>query len=280
MRTRETPSPELLDDVHESHDGPWLMWIMTSLYQISQKVNTQLQYVSLLSEWKGLSAKGREVMAGVSSITSGNTFGRFKKRIQDINEEQVNVYIDTGVFTWWADNYSHSIFRNIPTVQSTMYSHKLWTSLVLLTSEAKVDLSVGMRLKVCLPKDIREILPGPGNLKTMLKDLYQQRELEQTLVYKYEVTWTPIRPTRTYVSSERLSRLLPVDVLRSNVGSQEGLLEVVKYIMTVFGKRHNKTYTVGTVDTNIYWRLLKVPFISSEILMNVRDEYASSFHYK
>lgn len=260
MRIRDKPSQEILDDIHESHDGPWLMWLMSSLYQISQKVNTQLQYVSLLSEWKGLSAKGREVMAGVSSITSGNTFGRFKKLVQEANDEYVSHYIESGVFTWWADNYSHSIFRNIPTVQSTMYSHKLWTSVVLLRSEAKVDLAIGARLKICLPRDIRGILPGPGNLKIMLRDLYQGSSVEQTLVYKYEVTWTPIRPTRTYVSEERLSRLTPVDVLKSNVGCQEGLLEVVKYIMAAFGKRINKMYTVGTVDTNIYWRLLKVPF--------------------
>lgn len=258
MRSADAPSLELLESIYQEHDGPWLMWLMTSLYQISQKVNTQLQYVSLLSEWKGLSTKGRDVMSGVSSITSGNTYERFKKRIQEYNDEEVDTLISTGVFTWWADNYSHSIFRNIPTVSSTMYSHKMWTSLVLLRTSSKVDLDIGGRYKECLPRDIRGLLPGAGNLKDMIKDLHVRRDLYETLVYKYNVSWTPIRPTREYISNERLSRLLPVDVLRSNVGSQEGLLEVLKYIIAKFGQRKDKMYTVGTVDTNIYWRLIKV----------------------
>lgn len=251
-------SDELLTAIYEEHDGPWLMWLMTSMYSISQKVNTQLQYVSLLSEWKGLSSKGREVISRVSSITTGNTYVRFKKRLQDMNVKLVDDIIDNGNFTWWIDNYAHSIFRNVPTIESTMFSHNLWTSVAMFTSEVVIDLRIGERIKHCLPMDIRKLLPGPGNLSAMVHDLHQQRTFEETLFFKYDISWIPIRPNKDYISKERLTRVIPVDVLKDNVGSQVGLVEVLKYVMARYKNRKGVKYTIGAVDTNIYWRLLKV----------------------
>lgn len=237
------------------------MWLMSSLYTISQKTNTQLQYVSLLSEWKGLSASGRDVISNVSSLTGGKTFERFKKRVQKANDLKVNEVIAAETHVWWLDNYAHSIFRNIPSIKSTMFGHNLWTAAAIFTTDAAVSLDIVGRPKTCIPKDLKGLLPGPGNLQRMLHDLHDNRTLSQTLFARHNVSWVPIRPAKDYISKERLTRIIPIDIIKENIGSRDGLIAAVKYMQGLYDGRRGAKYSVGAVDTNIYWRLLKVPFL-------------------
>lgn len=258
IKTSEEISEKLIVDIHEVNDGPWLMWLLTSMYTISQKANHQLQYLAFLSEWRGLSSRGREILGGVSAYTCTRTYDAFKRRIVDIYDAELQAILSDNIFVWWIDNYAHSIFRNIPTVDTTMFANNMWTAVAIFKSDAVVDMSIVGRPKHGFPRDVRDLIAEEGRLVDLLEDVHNHCSLEETLFVKYNISWLPIRPTRDYISRERLLRLYPVDIVKDNIGSQAGLSEMMKYVRNMISKRSHLRYSVGAVDTNIYWRLVKV----------------------
>ena len=172
----------------------------------------------------------------------------------------------------WIDNFSKFIARSIPTTDKGVYSQCLWTGVAVFHSD-KTTYSDEIKYD-----EYKQMVPAmPGNLlqhrpsvETTVRNVltFGNECYDNSLVCKFDVRNIPLKiDTNEYpdvaddINSFNMKNVRPLKLLDMNVGSNRGLICVLKNVMEMYGIDNTSScnrYVNVNVDENIYWRILKV----------------------
>ena len=176
----------------------------------------------------------------------------------------------------WIDNVSKNVARQIPRIGKGVFTSMMWTGLA-------IKLYDGPALRRDLVLQDRRVVPAmPGvhypdfpefitlaessvNTWTAAPPLFFQ----SSMVYRYKVRSVPPkvdvlaepkaeRRLRLRNSRDGLHRTSPWEIWQHNIGSNEGLIDVIRQYMAETNLKESPHYHVWLVDVNIYTRVYKV----------------------
>ena len=170
----------------------------------------------------------------------------------------------------WLDNFSKTLARQHPTVERGVYTPMLWTVSAVKTLHASVARSTELVFDddgviSAMPPTL---LGDHANLTEYLTIRMSSESMFDTaLCVAHSIKRVPPKlPDDAWVSQEDrervadsvdgLTRFHPLEILQHNIGSNEGLMRVIRHMDTILAPDR---YAVIVVDINIYMRLLKVP---------------------
>lgn len=179
-----------------------------------------------------------------------------------------------GPHVLWIDNFSKFFARSVPTMEKSVFSTCLWTGVSLFgCTDTKLSDTVVVDSNDCvvpaMPPDILMYQPSVSiALQYFLDKGY--RQYDGSLVVQYDVRNIPLKiDTKRFpnmqpiVDSYSFDNVRPVDLLDINIGSNRGLIAVLRglYEDKKMGSEMDcQRYTTLNVDENIFWRVLKVRF--------------------
>ena len=179
--------------------------------------------------------------------------------------------LETKTAVWWIDNFSKRYAVAMQGVASGAFSGCNWT---------------GKAFKVYVGPPVHTTIARHHPLQAMPMTLFTTvlkrqvlraakpfaqegwRYLKSSLVKKYKVNNVPLKPVvdmkddpslHKILSESRdgLSKFEPVDILAHDVGSNRGLLLILKDMMQA-RKASDTKYTFLCADCNIFMRIIKV----------------------
>lgn len=158
-------------------------------------------------------------------------------------------------------------------MDKSVFSSCLWTGVSLF---ACTDPSLSDR--VVLDQNHRVVPAMPNNILLYQEAVYQSlqffvergyRQYDNSLVVRYDVRNIPLKiDTKRFPDMKRIvdsygfDNVRPVDLLDINIGSNRGLIAIIRglYDDRKMGLEDQcDRYTTLNVDENIFWRVLKVP---------------------
>jgi hypothetical protein len=183
----------------------------------------------------------------------------------------------TGCVEWF-DNVNRNFGNGNVKMKDGVYKEGNWTARAFHTSsipplEINRKLKEGKQMRdIGLPDDL---FTNTGNQRWLkdqmtscdLKGLYYRQE---SLVHVWDVRRVPLKPSRSNVAGNPkwvkglamndLHRFHPADLMEPNIGSNQGLLDV---LWTCWNNGENpwkdsKTMRMVVADSNIFKRMLKV----------------------
>ena len=172
----------------------------------------------------------------------------------------------------WVDNFSKFMARSVPTLNSSVYSSCLWTGMAAFSCDTQFDTTIAHDVEgntvPAMPDDLFQYAP---TVKAAIHWTVNNSRTyyDQSIVKRYDVRNVPPKidtkrwPTMrsTIDVPHNSTRIVhPVKLLDYNIGSNNGLLDVLKEIYDQFdmGTDDCENYVFINVDENIYWRILKV----------------------
>ena len=172
----------------------------------------------------------------------------------------------------WLDNFSKTLARQHPTVERGVYTPMLWTVAAIKTLHASVrsDTELVFNEEGLISAMPSTLLGDHANLLEYFTSRMNSESMFDTaLCIAHNIKRVPPKlPDEAWVSQEDrervadsvdgLTRFHPLGILKHNIGSNEGLMRVIKYIDAILAPDR---YAVIVVDINIYMRLLKVHFL-------------------
>ena len=182
----------------------------------------------------------------------------------------------------WIDNFSKVYLSKVPRVSRGTFKDSLWTGIAnkKYTGNDNIDLSVIRDEN----KQIIHAMPSQLELWDNLDVFYSEMKktdregmeyFRHSWVKKLDVDNVPLRPTvneRRYPelhssllkSVSSMDHMIPEKLLKDNIGSNIGLLKVLRSIVDEVDTARVKRYRVLLSDIDIYWRIMKV---CSELFM-------------
>lgn len=177
----------------------------------------------------------------------------------------------------WIDNYSKFLARSIPTSLKGVFSSCLWTGAAAFHCNNK-EVTFDMNVKYnngdvipAMPQNIlqhsAEVLAGVNNVLRTCRNYY-----DRSVVKKYDVRNVPPKvdvkrfPHLTEIVNDpnnSTSSVCPIELININIGSNEGLLRIIRNLYDKAGMDSDATcskYNLMNVDENIYWRIMKVHY--------------------
>jgi hypothetical protein len=178
-----------------------------------------------------------------------------------------------GVHVLWVDNFSKTIARTIPTEKKGTYTPALWTG----TAAFKGD-TAGISDTIVVGVNGDVVPAMPDSLLTYKYQVIAGVEYvmgqgmfydSQSLMRKYDVRNVPPKvDTRRHPEmkdviddgASSLANVLPVTLSKENIGSNRGLIAVIRelYVEYGMGSEECTRYLTLNLDENIFWRVLKV----------------------
>ena len=181
--------------------------------------------------------------------------------------------VQSGPHVIWIDNFSKILSRAIPSEQKGLYTSALWTGVAAFSGNtADIDDSV----RVDNQGDIVPAMPdnllqykdavASGVRATMRKGQFLYTD---SLCNQYDVRTIPPKmdckrfPALCGVvddGSSTLNSVHPVDMLPQNIGSNRGLISIIRsfYENYKMDTEDCDRYLTINADENIFWRILKV----------------------
>ena len=190
----------------------------------------------------------------------------------------VNIYAHTrrrleeGPHILWIDNFSKFMSRSVPSISKDIFASCLWTGVSVYTSNDpdisdKIRYNDGNMIKA-MPDNILD--NARVVMDTLDYILEQPRNYYDTsLVKQYSVNTIPPKIDPNLYpevkedmekSPHTLDTVKPKELLSENIGSNRGLLTILKkfYDDNGMGDGTCDRYITFNVDENIYFRILKV----------------------
>ena len=172
----------------------------------------------------------------------------------------------------WIDNFSKFVSRSIPTVERGVFSQCLWTGVSLFDCpDATIDVAVKYDDDHnMIPAMPPHILLNQEVVQHTLHTVLQMgpRYYDQSLVKRYDVRNVPLKvDSKRFphladtLNSYNQRRVISDDLLDINIGSNRGLISIVRQVaddLGIIGESGCDNYVILNVDENIFWRILKV----------------------
>jgi hypothetical protein len=172
----------------------------------------------------------------------------------------------------WIDNYSKYVARNVPNADAALYSSMLWTGSVVFVCRDpnlsdRVVFNEAQQVVPAMPSDVgthrATVLAG---LTDVLAEGYML--FDDSLVKKFNINNIPMKVNvkqfpelSDTVNSYTVRNVLPEKLIECNIGSNAGLIAIMRDLVDEH-KMHQpgecQRYLNLNVDSNIYWRTLKV----------------------
>lgn len=176
----------------------------------------------------------------------------------------------------WVDNFSKNLARHIPSVTKGVFTSMMWTGLACKLYDgppvSRNLVYVGGHLLPAMPPE------HAPNLATTIRAAQASLDYVpgqppirflSSLVCRHKVYSIPpkISPSlqndierqrRLLVSRDGLHRTLPWDIWKHNIGSNTGLIDVIRQYVDTAQLEESTKYHVWLVDVNIYNRVYKV----------------------
>ena len=177
-----------------------------------------------------------------------------------------------GCHALWYDNFSKIYSVKTPSILSGSWKDCLWTGVAIQRYEGKfIDMKLQHERGTVVPALPDSISMMASHVLSMVASCYDESVdyLDASLVVKYSVSTIPLKPKgRTEQEKKTLAQsmdgmrnLLPEGLIRINIGSNRGLLRILRLFyedrqMHIPGGCQR--YYVLNLDINIYDRTLKV----------------------
>ena len=175
----------------------------------------------------------------------------------------------------WVDNYSKVFRKSVPTTNKGRYNTCLWTgyaAFVCDTPNIQTTLLKnrdgmvipGMPDNLCSEESVDQVKAGITFVSNNIRKYYYE-----SVVLQYDVANVPPKINtnihtrlRTVVEHVKNStkNVHPLKLLKRDIGSNAGLISVLVDICETYGvvDQSCTDYVILNVDSNIYWRILKV----------------------
>ena len=173
----------------------------------------------------------------------------------------------------WADNFSKFIAHSIPTTTKDVFASCLWTGMAAFsTDNEQLDMSIKYSVDGSIvPAMPNDPLVGRNTVVKGIRYILESSRnyFDQSLVKKFDVRCIPLKinsklfPNLAYLvdNARNTTQIVhPVKLLEINIGSNHGLLTILRQIYEEEGM-HTDTcanYKILNTDENIYWRTMKV----------------------
>jgi hypothetical protein len=187
--------------------------------------------------------------------------------------------IAKGPHTIWLDNFSKIRALQIPSLEVGSWQNCAWTGKALRRCP-NPDITMDLVLD-----DAGQVIPAmPANpfarteqLVTLFKKITQtegcMHVYDKSMVFNAKIRTVPLKPKAKYMQSEKhrraiiegsdkLCTMYPVGIISDNIGSNVGLLRILRMHFEEQNQHLPNgaaVYQALNVDTNIFDRTLKVP---------------------
>ena len=180
--------------------------------------------------------------------------------------------METGPHILWIDNFSKFMSRSVPSISKDIFASCLWTGVSVytvnnpdITDEIQYD---NGSIVAAMPKNLLDHAEAVVN--TLQYVMNESRNYyDVSLVKKYDIINIPPKiDGKLYPevsegmlrSPHTLESVKPKQLLSDNIGSNRGLLTILKRFYDDNGMADGSCnrYITFNVDENIYYRILKV----------------------
>ena len=249
-------------------------WLICSIYSIGTNGSLQMFYLTFIDYYFGLSRTGILVNSRYGIGMNLTAFDDLRK--SEITRcEQLANRMKTQACVYWIDNFSKWRSHNVPTVRKDVFSECLWTG---ITINEYVGPDVDMSPKFdehndvvsAMPNNICECKAAVNSGIAAIYDLGMEY-FNESMVNTYTINNIPIKidvnryPTLASVmnsTKNTTKHTHPYKLLKLNIGSNEGLLNILRDIQTENKLNDSvetpQRYLVLNLDENIYYRVMKV----------------------
>ena len=258
----------------------FLGWLLRSFYNISQKNSSQLFYVSLLAEWRGISRKGLDILGKMNMLLPSRTYKRYRDGALLNQKRKVKKILQKGTFVFWVDNFSKHFRKSyLLNAANVPYRNVDYTPFGI--SEIPNSLQISLDHAFIGPALIESFPTLPSNrffTKQMVAvvaryDNFCNHHLwHNSTARRFQTFNIPLKLENDVLTQEELLQgsrdglrhFQPVQLAPFNVGKTEGLVQTINDIKRIFVKPNK--YCLGKVDIDIFWRLCKVCYFFTEII--------------
>ena len=171
----------------------------------------------------------------------------------------------------WIDNFSKTLARSVPTMKAGAWTGMLWTGVGVKPchDDCQVDMSIRQTPAGDVPAMPTDMFHDLTAYIAWVTSQFTENGLhDESLCHTFGVKRVPpkIKTTklpgrrvrvRLTKSTDGLHRLVPLNILQHNIGSNEGLMKVVRAMMDIHAEDPSYFFIINA-DINIYDRLLKV----------------------
>lgn len=158
------------------------------------------------------------------------------------------------------DNYTHQLRVSMPTADSGLWRNTNWSAKALISLRSLQASTLFLREgapDAILP--IEDVFAD--EVTTRFQKYYLEQEQEPVLCFEASVSKDvreiPIKlDNKTTQDADLDRKFIPLAILKQNIGSNAGLLSLLKEWRV---EEHGRAHTPALlVDVNIYWRVMKV----------------------
>lgn len=180
----------------------------------------------------------------------------------------------------WIDNFSKNMARQIPSISKGVFTSMMWTGLAVKMYDgpavSRTLVHVNGQLLSAMPPlhaPLEEVVIRTTQASVRCVPGQPPMRFIDSLVRKFNVCSIPpkICPTsindpvlraRLDLSRDGLHRTLPWDIWKYNIGSNTGLVDVIRQYCELTNLVDSDKYHVWLVDVNIYSRIYKVTLLT------------------
>ena len=173
----------------------------------------------------------------------------------------------------WIDNFSKTIRRAVPTEANGVYTPALWTGVAVFVGNTR-DLDDRIRRAPngdVIPAMPDNLLSQIDVVKTGIHHVMSTTPMQydSSIAAKYDVRSIPLKiDTKRFPDMANivdgdhvtLKSVLPSHMIEENIGSNRGLIAIIRKFYVDRGMDTNACdrYLTICADENIFWRVLKV----------------------
>ena len=219
-------------------------WLICSIYSIGTNGSLQMFYLTFINYYFGLSRTGILVNSRYGIGMNLTAFDDIRKS-EIIRCEQIAIRMKTQPCVYWIDNFSKWRSHNVPTVRKDVFSECLWTGITINEYVGPyVDMSPKFderkNVVSAMPTNILEYKDAVNSGIAAIYDMGMEY-FDESMVNQYAINNIPIKidvkrhPSLASVmnsTKNTTKHTHPYKLLKLNIGSNEGLLTILRDIQT------------------------------------------------
>ena len=273
-------------DIVKSARGGFYFYLISNLASRGTSVNRQLFFISMVMNHKGLSRSGLHILSLMNQGLSPRSFdaelvifeqSQAEKLRSVLLPQSININDMDIVFSklqrecisvMWIDNFSKSYAVAMQSVTTGAWRDCNWTGRGM-KCYAGIHVDIKLTMDSVMPDNIFSesiVSAVMSEMKVCQTDGWKR--LRSSLVQKFKVNNIPLKPIPDpkyhpelcdvlLDSKDGLSAFHPLDILSHNIGSNRGLLLVLKQIDDQRSDDMDRMEML-VADCNIFMRVMKV----------------------
>ena len=191
--------------------------------------------------------------------------------------------LDNSITVMWVDNFSKSYAVALQGIEAGAWKDCNWTGRGIKTFTGH-DVIITLGDQSAMPDDIF----SDANVDVVRRNLSRKlrpgwRILKYSIVHKWQVNNVPLKPVLDSFRHPALSRVLsesrdgltsfvPMDVIPHNIGSNRGLMLILKQISDERRVDDDRMQFL-CVDCNVFMRILRVSDMIDTLTLLLTDSY-------